>query len=416
MATLRNIDINRVPKKRPTQPEVLSLDMHKKRKRNLGVSPAMRQKAPRVSPKKVREVSYRQHSGFFEVQAFAWRSVASADIFQMSFIRNLFSLRVLFFATLPIMVYQLRYTLVLRPDELLGHIRSMLAVESTTNILVLGLVIVTAALISWLADTLITPSIIRFQFSQLDNRNTTMGQSVREASSEVLHVIGQKIVRVFIFSAIFLVGLVASRAVYILGYGSLNQQIGLLTIMAGLFGIIAVFYFALRFWLQVITAVGGTAERSRIGLGFRQLFYHPLMSFGYGIFWIASLFIAILVSFALILLVIYGLDNTSSVALHIFILAGSATLLCIIWSIWTTWQSGYWTKMIHSRSRAIPLVLSQLDELKYWHFLVLIILVLAVMVLYIVLAFIFSEQIYALLRSFEATLPDTFKLNLPKPQ
>ena len=409
MAKSRNIDIVKVPKQRPTRNKAPSLDIRPPK-------PIDKKSQAKPQTKKYKKVPRKQRAGISEVLVSAWQGVFSADIFQMSFVRNLFSLRVIFFAALPIAVYQLRYVFVLKPDELLDGLRGFLAVENTTNILVFGLTVVTLAVLSWLADTLITPSIIRFRFSRLDNRSISMGRSIREASSEVLHNVAQKTVKLLVLLTLLAFVIGAGYASYVLGYGSISEQTSFIIGFGSLFGVILVYYFALRFWLQVISSVGGTAEHSRVGLGFKQLFYHPLISFGYGIIWIVALSIVVCASLAVTALVIYWLDNTDSVSLHILILAGSTTLICVLWSVWTAWQNGYWTKMIHSRSRTIPLVMSQSDELKYWHFLVLIIVVLLVISSYVVFAFVFSDQIYKAIGSLKSALPETFKLNLPKPQ
>lgn len=441
MSKQRNIDIKRVPKQPPAtvkdgrtglalRPRLKDVTSPPPQRRRPSVGLTTSKNTPPTrsnnkpesvtpvvapKPKKIKKVPRRQRAGFYEILVSAGKATMSADIFQIAFIRNLFSLRVVFFAILPIIIYQLRYILVLKPDELLEYLRGFVVADNTSNLLIFGFVIISYILISWMADTLVAPSIVRYRYGQLDHRRVSMVRSVREAASEVMHNVGQKLAKQLVWIGMTIAWVALSYVVYVLGYGSLNQQIYLLIISAGLFAITMVFYFALRYWLQVITAVGGTAEYSRIGLGFRQLFYHPLASIGYGFYWLLALAVIITINLALSALVLYGLENTESISLHIIYLSGSTTLFCIIWSAWTAWQYGFWTKIVHSRSRTIPLVLSRLDELKYWHFLVLIIIVLAVLSIYIVLALIFSNEIYSALGSIGQFLPESFKLNLPKP-
>jgi hypothetical protein len=175
-------------------------------------------------------------------------------------------------------------------------------------------------------------------------------------------------------------------------------------------------YFALRFWMQTITAVGGVGEYSGISLAFRQLFRHPLTSFGYGLNWVVSLVITITLNILIVMTVVYGLDNTNLVTLHIIYLAAGTTFICVLWSVWTAWQNGYWSKLIHSRSRELGLVMSHQEQLQYWHFLILIIIVLFVIIVYIVLTYLFADQLISALRSVSSKLPHTFEINLPKPQ
>lgn len=295
-------------------------------------------------------------------------------------------------------------------------LKSSLGAENTSVIIALGLALLTLAIVSWLADTLITPAILRFRYQQLDNRRVTISRSLRESSSVVLHNVWQKTVKFAVFVAIVAGLFIGIYVSYVLGYGSIQQQVVFSSIVGFLVLAILCLYFALRFWLQTITAVGGMGERSSIGLAFRQLFRHPLTSFGYSLSWMVSLVIAIGLSCSIAALVVYGLDNTDLVSLHIIILAGATTLICILWSVWTAWQNGYWAKLVHSRSRELRLVVSHEDQLQYWHFLILIIIVLFVVTAYIVLAYLFADQLNSALRSLSSALPHTFELNLPKPQ
>lgn len=415
MANPRNIDIKKVPKVKATSRANPGLDIKPKRtKPTTKATPA-----PNPTSKESEQQSKRtgvHRVGYFAIQASAWRAVVSADIFQFSFVRNLFSLRVLFFAILPVLIYQLRYILVLKPDELLSGAKNSLGAENTSIIIALGLAILTLAIVSWLADTLITPAILRFRYQQLDRRRATIARSLRESSSVVLYNAWQKAVKFMVFLVILLSLFISIYVSYVLGYGSLQQQVVFSSIVGFITLIFLCLYFALRFWLQTITAVGGIGERNSIGLAFRQLFRHPLTSFGYSLSWVMSLIIAIGLSCLIAAVVVYGLDNTDLVSLHIIILAGATTLICILWSVWTAWQNGYWAKLVHSHSRELRLVVSQEDQLQYWHFLILIIVVLFVVTTYIVLAYLFADQLSSALRSLSSALPHTFELNLPKPQ
>lgn len=413
MANSRNIDIKKVPKVRATKQSNPGLDIKMRTKPAPMVKPKAESK--NVSPKpKQRTKDHRV--GYFAVQASAWRAVATADIFQFSFVRNLFSLRVLFFAVLPIFIYQLRYILVLKPDELLNNLKSGLGAESTSGIIAFGMALLTLAIVSWLADTLITPAILRYRYQQLDKRRVSIGRTLRESSSVVLHNVWQKTVKTAVFIIMVLALFIGLYVSYVLGYGSISQQVVFGSIVGFVVLLLFCMYFALRFWMQTITAVGGTGERSGISLAFRQLFRHPLTSFGYGLSWVVSLIITIALSILIVMMTVYGLDNTNVVSLHIIYLAGSTTLICVLWSVWTAWQNGYWSKLVHSRSRELRLVVSHEDQLQYWHFLILIIFVLFVITIYIVLAYLFADQLNSALRSISSKLPHSFELNLPKPQ
>ena len=118
MASPRNIDIRRIPKKQATRSANPGLDIKRKtldKPRDPRSTNKKNSTKEHVNKKSIHVV----RGGYFTVLASAFRSIAVADIFQFAFVRNLFSLRVLLFATLPIFVYQLRYIFVLKPDELL---------------------------------------------------------------------------------------------------------------------------------------------------------------------------------------------------------------------------------------------------------------------------------------------------------
>lgn len=414
MANPRNIDIKRVSKPQATKSANPGLDIKRKPLKKPSQDKVASDNDPIKQPG--RKPAHVSKVGYFAVLASAFRAIATADIFQFAFVRNLFSIRVLFFATLPIFVYQLRYVFVLKPNELLDGVKTSLGGSGTSTIVAVGLAILTLAIISWLADSLITPAIIRYRFQQLDHRQVLISRTLKESSSVVLHNVWQKAVKIIVFLLLITFMLLAGYFAYVLGYGSSQQQIVFYGLLSFVGIIIFALYFALRFWLQTITAVGDTGEQGTIGLAFKQLIKHPLTSLGYSMSWIFGLSFVMALSFSIVALVIYGLDNTRVVSLHIIFLAGSTTLLCILWSVWTAWQNGYWTKLVHSRSYEMRLVLSHEDQLRYWHFLVLIIVVLFIITSYVVLVFVLSDQLNALLHSISSKLPSSFELNLPKPQ
>lgn len=415
MASPRNIDIRRIPKKQATRSANPGLDIKRKtvdKPRDPRSTNKKNSTKEHVNKKSIHVV----RGGYFTVLASAFRSIAVADIFQFAFVRNLFSLRVLFFATLPIFVYQLRYIFVLKPDELLEGAKSGLGGESTSAIIAVGLAILTLIVISWLADSLITPAIIRYRYQQLDHRYVQISRTLRESSSVVLHNVWQKAVKAMVFILLVIILLIATYVAYVLSYGSTQQQVIFYGVIVIISALLFILYFSLRFWLQTITAIGDMGDQGTISLAFRQIVRHPLVSLGYSLSWIIGLLFVIGLSLALVALVIYGLDNTSVVSVHIILLASSTTLICILWSAWTAWQDGYWTKLVHSRSHEMRLVMSHEDQLGYWHFLVLVIAILFIIGLYVIVAFVFSDQINALLQNIGSRLPNSFELNLPKPQ
>ncbi len=408
MSNLKKIDIVKVrkgpivarPKTSPTQPPK-PIHPHRESVANQPV------RMSRHSSGKLRYLALIKAS---------WGAVFSADIFELAFIRNILSLKVISIAALPIISFQVKYLATLRPDEILSYLKSVVDPQNAFQIVVamgvLGLIVI----VSGLADTLISPAIIRFRFQQLDSRKPKIGKSLKQSAGLVFSIVGQKIIKSMAFVLFVVIVFGTFYVAYVLSYGSVSLGLILYGVSAVVALVLLTLYNSFKFWLLVGVAVGGKDGPNKTTLALKQVFFHPLANLGYGLNSLISFLAVLFFSLLLVGLNIYILSSDLSGLILFLLLSLTTTSLYILWTIWTAWQAGYWSKLAQAKSNMLGLVLSQEEELKYWRYLGVIVIALAIIAAYLILAYLYSDQIIQSLTSLYNKLPSSFQLSLPKPQ
>ena len=354
--------------------------------------------------------------GYWKLIGKSWRAVFDSNIFQLSLLRNLLSLRAVLFIALPAIFFQIRYMLVLNPDQILAKLKNYVSPQNTTTlILIIGLVL-GLVLVSFIADSIISPALIRYYYQRLGVRKPKMSQAIRDAMSLSFAGVAQRFFKAMVLLANLLVTSVILYAAYIFGYGSIDLQI-IYLVLAGLLIIIQYsIYFYFKYWLQAGIAVGYTQGRSKVAMAIKQTLAHPLAALGYGFNWLKSVVVIIIVCLAIDWAAVYLVDSSNIIWQQILILAVSSTLIYMTWTVWTSWQAGYWTAIIEHKSQNAELSFATLEESKTWQFVSLIIILFIIMGSYIVLSYMFSDRIIVGLEAIYSKIPENIKLNLPKPQ
>ena len=402
MSTNRNIDIARVNKVKTTSPASSSLRPKPKAhsKPQPKAKPASRSKA---------KIAY---------LSLIWSSIAAvfrSDIFMLSFLRNLLSMRVLLFAILPLVYFQLRYMLILKPDQILVNLKSFVAPSNTFQFITWLAAGCLLALVSWLADTIIYPALVRIRYQQLDDRKPLTKKALSDSLKGIIPNSLQKLTKSALALVLIAIALAGYYAMYIFGYGDLRLQIWLYVGFSLAVLVVFCIYVSFRFWLQAATAIGSNQGKSKLVISAKQVVLHPGSAIWHGFNWLIGLAIFVAASLAMVWAEIYLLLKVQSVTLNILLLAVFTTALYLLWTIWSSSQIGYWSYIMHFQRHIVKLAFSSEDESGYIGFWIVIIAVLLVFGLFLAICIAYSGDFSALLGSIWTKLPDTIKVNLPRP-
>ena len=314
--------------------------------------------------------------GYWSLIGKSWRAVFDSNIFQLSLLRNLLSLRALFFIALPAIYFQVRYMLVLKPEQILGKLKNYISPQNTTILILIFGVILGAIIISFIADSIINPALFRYYYQKLGNRKPKMSQAIKDSMSLSFASVSQRLFKALVLIANLVVSAIIIYVAYVLGYGSLELQV-VYFCLAGLIVLIQyAIYFYFKYWLQVSIAIGYTQGRSKLAMSIKQTILHPLAAIGYGINWVKSVVVVVLLCLAVDWLVVYWVGSLASIWLQLLTLAASSTLIFLLWIIWTSWQAGYWSAIIEHNAHKASLAFAPLEESKTWQFISLIIMLL----------------------------------------
>jgi len=389
---MKNIDIVRVSKKhssRQSQPFNKS-KLAKKRKTKIGFA-----------------LGY----GLFE----GLRSVFDGSIFAFSFLRNIFSIKPLIFILIPLVYFEIKYLFVLMPDEILSSLKSFLTPQNTFQFVAIGLGVLLLIIISWLLDTILVSGLLRYKYQKIDHRHAKASKSIDDifkfsggASLSKLINLTFFIFSFFLFVSLFYFG-------YILGYGSFSMQITLFLIILFIGVIYYAIYLKFRFTMQNSSAISLGIGKNKLLISIKQSFLSPLRSFCQGLVWLFVLLISISLSSFFAYLLINKLLENELINLSIIALALYSFLIYLIWTIWTAFSIGYWSSITNYEKHISKINFHVDREGDYFGFWIIIIILLIILVIYFVVSFMFSAQLSEFLAKAWEILPDSVKINVPKP-
>lgn len=353
---------------------------------------------------------------FLSLIAGTWKLVFDSSAFQFSLLKSLLGLRGLLFAILPLIFFQLRFYSVLNSDQLLRKLNLVLSPSSTSSILIYFGLAVAAIMVSFLADTVISPSLVRYNFQKISNRKVKIYNSFQDSASISLGLTLQKIFKFIIFLIVLTVIILIYWIAYLVGGSSIVTLVGNFSIATLLMILVLSLYFAFKNWLLSGYSIGYKEDPGKIRLALKQIFRHPLGSLGYGFIWLFNLIIFIVLSVFLSVLVIRTIDSTGNLWLQIASLAIGTTITYVIWAIWNSWSASYWAIIIQNKAQREDLVLYRMTNKATWQMYSLF----SVCILFVAGSFLFglmySNILISSLEGISKKIPDKLEFNLPKPQ
>jgi hypothetical protein len=405
----RNIDITKVRKKG-------SINVTQKPKESIsGVYKVVEpnKEKPKIKIKKIPKKSKPTYTAALKE---SFLSILNIDIFGLSLLRNIFSLRVIFFVLLPFAYIQLKYLLVLKPDQLLANFRSVVSPDNTFDFLIWGLFILVICIISWLADSALLPTMYRYKYQKLDGRKVNIGRSFLDIINNFLTVISAKFVRFIQAILGVLILILILYAVYLLGYGSLKLQLTWLTVLSLVLFVVLMVFCNFKYWLNIVTAVELYDSEKKYKRIIKNTLLRPFSSFGHGVSWLFGLALTITLSLAAAILEINILITAPIDLSTVLYLAGLTTLIYLVWSIWTASGVGYWTSIVHARREEARVRFGSAQDGSIFGFIIVLVILILLIGGYLLIAFLFSTQISEALLSIWSKLPQSLKFNLSKPQ
>ncbi len=342
-------------------------------------------------------------------------SVFDSGIFLASFIRNIFSIRTIFFIAIPIIYFQLKYIIVLKPDQLLDRLKSFISPQNTFQFVGFGLAFLIIVILSWLADTILMPGLYRYRYQKIDSRPTKVSIAVKESIRNVGGISLNKLIKALIFIGFFLLLVLSIYLMYVVGYGSLKRQFSLYITVLMVFSFIYLIYVKFRFYMQTSYSIALGSSQNKLLISSKQSFMRPLRSIAQSFIWLGALLAVITISLGLVFLESQILYNTESISLNILYLSIITTSLYLLWSSWTAFQVGYWSGLVNYE-RALSHVHFQADEESgYFGLWILIIVIMIIIAVYFFVSLVLSSQLSDILVGIWDKLPDSIKINIPKP-
>lgn len=371
--------------------------------------------APTSSPKLLRHHMPKK-LGFWMLILRSWGLVFDAKVFQLSLLRNLLSLRGLFFALIPFAYFQLRFYFVLKPNQILSKANRLTASENTSIFLSVFALLLVMLLISFLADNLIAPAMMRYNFQKIGNRKPRLYGAIKESASISLAYTAIKFIKVLVFLLVFGLSMVCILGAYLLGRGSTAEMILYLSVATTVVVLLLSLYFAFKYWLLGGVAIGYRVGVSKLKLALKRVFGHFISSAGLGLNWLITLLGFCALSLTLSYLVIVFVDKSDSWPVQLVLLALGTTAVYFVWSIWTVWQSGYWGSIIESKALEEGLVYSRVSDSSGWQFFGLLVICTFVVLGFFVASLMYSDILISLLGSISKNIPDNLQFSFPKPQ
>lgn len=342
-------------------------------------------------------------------------SVFDSGIFLASFIRNIFSIRTIFFIAIPIIYFQLKYIIVLKPDQLLDRLKSFISPQNTFQFVGFGLAFLIIVILSWLADTILMPGLYRYRYQKIDSRPTKVSIAIKESIRNIGGISLNKLIKALIFIGFFLLLVLSIYLMYVVGYGSLKSQFSLYITVLMVFSFIYLIYVKFRFYMQTSYSIALGSSQNKLLISSKQSFMRPLRSIAQSFIWSGVLLAVITISLGLVFLESQILYNTESISLNILYLSIITTSLYLLWSSWTAFQVGYWSGLVNYE-RALSHVHFQADEESgYFGLWILIIVIMIIIAVYFFVSLVLSSQLSDILVGIWDKLPDSIKINIPKP-
>ncbi len=343
-----------------------------------------------------------------------WR----ADVFHLSLIRALCSLRPFVLSILPVIFFQLTSGFLLKPDQALQMAHGIISTEQISTYIYAGGMLLAILCLSWFADMVIAPTLEKVTKARLDNRQFSTGKLLLSSMSELNASFGLRLLHgvQFIILAVFII--------IIFGIGQLlatnsHQQItyGLICLVITIVALAK--NEAIRWFGQgYLSATNSLASTYK--LLFYKLFHRPFHNIGYGLIWLTGLGVYFVISIGLVWAEIVALGNLGNIGLSILLLATVTTMLYLIWTHWFGFSNSYWTMLALKRTPKTVLNQEQTSRSGYQKLRIWPVVTVLAILIFIVVAYFFVmitnvDIIINVVHSISSSLPKNVQLFIPKP-
>lgn len=355
---------------------------------------------------------------FSRVIGLAWLSAWRTEVFHLSLLRTLFSLRPFLFSILPVIFFQFSGSLALRSEQALMRLRSITGSEQTSNYILIGGILLSLVCISWFADMVIAPALAKLANARMDARKLSGTRAILNSVSEINQTIiirlihGLGLVLFLFFSAVILFTSqqLALGSRELLTYGFV--AILIITILLA-------FHEVARWFSQSYVSTTASLKQG-ISLTFHNLTRKFLSKLGYGLSWLAGLAVYIALSFGLVWLEVYLLGNTPSFGLSIFYLAIITTGLYVLWTNWVGFSNNFWTTLSLKRTPQAQIAQAlrnseKVEKLRVWPILVVITILIVVVLGYFLIVITNVDVIIRGFSHISSSLPKNLQILVPKP-
>jgi hypothetical protein len=109
------------------------------------------------------------------------------------------------------------------------------------------------------------------------------------------------------------------------------------------------------------------------------------------------------------------LNSTESFSLNVLYLSLITTSIYLLWTAWTALQGGFWAGLVNYEKSTSHIYFQSDEDGGYLGLWVLAVVLLLVVAMYFAISFAFSSEISSVLSQIWDKLPDTIKINIPKP-
>lgn len=355
---------------------------------------------------------------FTRIVGLSWLNSWRAEVFHLSLLRTIFSLRPFFFSILPVIYFQFSGSLALRSEQALTHLRHITASEQTSNYILAGGIILGLLCISWFADMVVAPALAKLANARLDSRKLSGTKALLNSMNEINQTI---VIRLFhgfgLVLLLFFSGMVLLVSQQLAISSREHLTYGLMAI--GVIIILLAFHEIARWFSQSYVATTASLGGG-IGLSYRNIGRKFFRKLGYSLSWLIGLVFYISISLGLVWLEINLLSQTSNFGASVLYLAIITTGLYLLWTNWIAFSNNYWTTLTLKRTPHTQIAYAvrnseKVEKFRIWPIaLVFVILVVLVLGYFLVMITNVDIVIHAFSK-ISSSLPKNIQVLVPRP-
>lgn len=355
---------------------------------------------------------------YTRIVGLAWLNSWRTEVFHLSILRTIFSLRPFFFSILPVIFFQFSGSLALRSEQALTRLHHITASEQTSNYILAGGIVLSLLCISWFADMLVAPALAKLANARLDNRKLSGTKALLNSIGEINQTLVIRLFHGFGFILfLFFSGMVLLVSQQLAVSSREHLTYGLVAV--GLVIIFLAFHEIVR-WLSQGYVATTASLGGGIGLTFKNIGRKFFRKLGNSLSWLMGLSLYLGASMGLVWLEIYLLSRTTNFGLSVLYLAIITTSLYLLWTNWIAFSNNYWTTLALKRTPHTQIAhavrnAQKTERFRIWP-VVLVFTILAILVLGYFFIMITNVDIVILAFSkISSSLPKNLQVLVPRP-